>query len=54
MKKLRRAYELDREKWFIKHNPNNGMWGYPLLGQNPSTLHLNMFLLTLKNMTTEE
>jgi len=32
MKKVRKAYELDKKKWFTDHEPKSVQWGYGLLG----------------------
>lgn len=54
MIKLRRAYEINKQKWFIDQHPSHLPWAYPLLGKMHGSLHQCMFNLTLENMASEE
>ena len=54
MAKYNRAFSLDKEKWFKKHECNDVIWGYAALGQNPCVLNYTMFSLAIVNMCTDE
>ena len=54
MKKLRRAWELKKNEWFINYNPKYPLWSNYLLGQNMSALNQSMFLISLENICDEE
>lgn len=54
MRKANVAYRLGKEKWFIKHEPDEHFWGHANLGLNPLTLNYTMFLNTVVGMMTDE
>lgn len=54
MKRLRRAYELKKDDWFINHDPSQLRWSYLLQGEMHCSLHQSMFCLCLEKLTTDE
>jgi hypothetical protein len=52
--KLKRAYEIGKEKWFLQHEPGQIVWCYGGQGQNMSSLSQTMFLLALSNLADDE
>ena len=54
MKRLRRAFELKKDEWFINHDPSRLQWSYQLLGKMHGSLHQSMFCLCLQNLTSEK
>ena len=53
MKRLRRAYELKKDEWFVNHDPWQLRWSYLLQGEMHLSLHQSMFCLCLEKLTTE-
>ena len=54
MNKLRRAYEINKVKWFTNYGPGDFHWSNPLMGEIHTSLHSNMFLISLMSLTTDE
>ena len=54
MKKTRKAYELDKEKWFHQAECFKVWWGHAHQGVNCGNLNYSMFLMSLQNMCNEE
>jgi len=54
MNKLRRAYEINKDKWFTNYKPGDFHWANPMLGETHTSLHSNMFLISLYSLTTDE
>ena len=54
MQAARRAFELDKKKWFLDHHPSLPRFSDGRLGQSCMTLNQTMFLLAIQNMCNDK